>query len=92
MSRAKKRPPVVTEGSVGDDSHHNSTASVNGRPSTIEPLLSIDDLAATLRCSRRLVVRMRSAGRLPRPILHVGRCPRWTAAQIRAWIEGGGRP
>ncbi len=61
----------------------------NGRPA-IEPLLSIAELAAVLRCSRRLIERMRSAGKLPRPTLHVGRCPRWTAASIREWINAKG--
>jgi excisionase family DNA binding protein len=58
----------------------------------IGPLLTIEDLAALLKCSRRLVERMRSAGKLPPPDLHVGRMPRWKAATIRAWIEKGGRP
>ncbi len=56
----------------------------------MEPLLSIDDLAAILNCSRRLVERMRSAGKVPPPDLHVGRMPRWKPATIRAWIERGG--
>jgi predicted DNA-binding transcriptional regulator AlpA len=58
----------------------------------IEPLLGIDDLAAVLNCSRRLVERMRSAGRLPRPDLVIGgRTPRWRPQAIRTWIEGGGQ-
>jgi hypothetical protein len=52
-------------------------------------MLSVNDLATILKCSRRAVERMRAAGKVPRPDLHVGRCPRWTAARIRAWIEGG---
>jgi len=55
-------------------------------------MLSIDDLAAILKCSRRLVERMRSAGKVPRPDFHAGRCPRWRAETIRRWIEAGGRP
>jgi len=58
----------------------------------IEPMLGIDDLAAILSCSRRLVERMRSAGKVPKPDIHVGRCPRWKPATIRAWIERGGKP
>jgi predicted DNA-binding transcriptional regulator AlpA len=57
----------------------------------IEPMLCIDDLAAILSCSRRLVERMRSGGKVPKPDFHAGRCPRWRAATIRAWIESGGR-
>ena len=36
-------------------------------PASIEPMLHIDDLAALLSCSRRLVERMRSAGKVPKP-------------------------
>ncbi len=61
-------------------------------PASIEPMLHIDDLAALLSCSRRLVERMRAGGRIPRPDLHVGRCPRWKPATIRAWIDRGGKP
>jgi predicted DNA-binding transcriptional regulator AlpA len=57
----------------------------------LEPLLSIVDLAAILRCSRRVVERMRSAGKVPRPDLHVGRMPRWKASTIHAWINSGGK-
>ena len=61
-------------------------------PAGFEPMLGIDDLAALLSCSRRLVERMRSGGKVPRPDMHVGRCPRWKAATIRAWIKRNGRP
>ena len=60
-------------------------------PASIEPLLHIDDLAALLSCSRRLVERLRSAGKVPRPDIMVGKCPRWKPATIRAWIERGGK-
>jgi len=58
----------------------------------IEPMLSLDDLACYLKCSRRWLERERSAGRVPRPDFMAGRCPRWRAETIRQWIEGGGRP
>jgi predicted DNA-binding transcriptional regulator AlpA len=61
-------------------------------PASIEPMLHIDDLAALLSCSRRLVERMRSAGKVPKPDIHVGKCPRWKPATIRAWIDRGGKP
>ncbi len=60
-------------------------------PASIEPMLHIDDLAALLSCSRRLVERMRSAGKVPKPDIHVGKCPRWKPATIRAWIDRGGK-
>src|SRR4051812_9044795 len=59
-------------------------------PAGIEPLLAIADLAVILSCSRRLVERMRSSGRVPEPDFHVGRCPRWKPETIRRWIEAEG--
>jgi predicted DNA-binding transcriptional regulator AlpA len=61
-------------------------------PASFEPLLSIDDLALLLSCSRRLVERMRSGGKVPKPDIKIGKMPRWKASTIRAWIERGGRP
>ncbi len=61
-------------------------------PASIEPMLHIDDLAELLSCSSRLVERMRSAGKIPKPDIHVGKCPRWKPATIRAWIDRGGKP
>jgi predicted DNA-binding transcriptional regulator AlpA len=58
----------------------------------IEPLLRVADLTRVLNCSRRVVERMRAAGRLPSPDLHIGKMPRWRPATIRQWIEEGGRP
>jgi hypothetical protein len=56
-----------------------------------ERLWSIDDLRRYLNCSRRAVERLKSAGRLPRPALHVGRMPRWSPTAVRRWAEEGGR-
>jgi hypothetical protein len=56
----------------------------------IEPAFAIDDWRRVLACSRRAVERLRSAGKLPRPDFKVGRCPRWHAATVRAWLAGGG--
>jgi len=68
----------------------DSTESVNAGH-VIESLLSIDDLARILLCSRRLVERMRSAGKIPKPDIRIGKMPRWRAETIREWIESGGR-
>jgi hypothetical protein len=57
----------------------------------IEPLMSIDDLAEVLKCSRRGVERLRASGRFPKPDIVVGRMPRWRPGTIRKWIERGGR-
>lgn len=61
-------------------------------PVWMEPLLSIADLARVLNCSRRVVEGLRSAGRLPKPDLKIGKMPRWRPDTVRAWIEKGGRP
>lgn len=52
----------------------------------LEPLLGVNDVADLLSIGRRTVERMRSAGKLPRPDLHVGRLPRWQTATIRGWL------
>ena len=53
----------------------------------IEPMLSIDDLAAALACDRRTVERMKSAGKLPPPDMKVGKMPRWKPATFRQWVD-----
>jgi hypothetical protein len=75
-----------------EDSRPEAARPKRTLPASIEPMLGIDDLAVLLNCSRRLVERMRSAGRVPKPDIKVGKCPRWKAATIRAWIERGGMP
>jgi hypothetical protein len=57
----------------------------------IEPMLGIDDLARILNCSRRLVERMRAAGKIPTPDFKVGKMPRWQPETIRRWLEKGGK-
>jgi hypothetical protein len=94
----RPRPAVADPGRIrlADAIDHQPEAPAPGiRPgltlaAAIEPLLSIDDLAAILNCSRRLVERMRSAGKVPKPDMHVGRCPRWMPETLRRWIAGGG--
>jgi hypothetical protein len=55
-----------------------------------ERLWGSPDLARFVSCSRRLGERMRSAGKIPPPDLHVGRMPHWKPVVIHAWIEQGG--
>jgi hypothetical protein len=57
----------------------------------IEPLLSLDDLAVILKCSRRWIERERSAGRIPKPDIQLGKCPRWRVETIRRWIGRSGK-
>jgi predicted DNA-binding transcriptional regulator AlpA len=52
----------------------------------------LDDLTALTGLSRRTLERERSAGRLPKPDLKVGKRVLWTPATIRRWLaEGGAR-
>ena len=94
--RPEAPPPQTKRLRLADSIDHQPeeprTAAKPGRtpPTGMKPLLSIDDLAAILNCSRRLVERMRSAGKVPPPDLHVGRMPRWKPQTIRRWVEGGG--
>jgi len=60
------------------------------KPVVIESLLSVNEVAAALGCVRRTLERLRSTGAFPKPDLQVGRCPRWKASTINAWIAQGG--
>jgi hypothetical protein len=51
----------------------------------------LDALATALGVRRRTLERERSAGRLPRPDLQIGKMPLWRPETIRRWIEGGGK-
>jgi hypothetical protein len=73
------------------DSSRPDVKSGGPPPFGLEPMLSIEDLAALLNCSRRLVERMRSAGKVPKPDLRIGKMPRWKPETIRRWIDGGGQ-
>ncbi len=58
----------------------------------VEPLVyRADELADALGISRRAIERERSAGRLPRPDLTIGRMPLWRVQTIKAWLERGGK-
>ena len=66
------------------------------RPKPARPVIErltyrLDELAAALGVSRRTLERERSAGRLPRPDLHIGRAPMWRRETIARWLEGGDR-
>jgi len=51
-------------------------------------LMSAEKLALLLDVSVRTLWRLRSAGKLPRPV-KIGGCVRWRLAEIRAWIAAG---
>jgi excisionase family DNA binding protein len=55
----------------------------------IEPLLlTADRMAALLEISKRTLWRLRSAGRLPRPVL-LGGSVRWRSDEVRLWVSRG---
>jgi hypothetical protein len=58
----------------------------------VEPLLDRSDLGNVLKCSLVTLDRLKSAGKLPKPDLILGRSPRWRAESIRAFLAKGGRP
>lgn len=51
-------------------------------------LLSAEALGELLQVSERSVWRLRSAGKLPRPV-RVGGSIRWRKGEIRRWVEAG---
>ena len=56
---------------------------------SVEPLLmTADQVAALLQISARTVWRLRSSGKLPRPV-EVGGSVRWNCEQMRKWIAEG---
>jgi hypothetical protein len=91
-SRPATAPPIgVHKMAAGNASAPEDAPPDRLAAAGIEPALTIDDWARALSCSRRGVERLRSAGKLPRPDFHAGRCPRWHAATVRAWLARGGR-
>jgi excisionase family DNA binding protein len=87
---------TLTRPAAGPSLETTSPVGVFSLADAIDPrvdrLWSIDDVATYLNVSRRGVERLKSAGRLPQPIVVIGRLPRWQSEDIRRWAEGGGRP
>ena len=61
------------------------------RPPVERLAYRLDDIAQSVGVSRRLLERQRSAGRLPKPDLMIGRIPLWRIETIRAWLAMGGK-
>jgi excisionase family DNA binding protein len=57
-------------------------------PSPRKAVLTIGEVAATLRISPQTVRRLWAAGKLPPP-LPLGRSLRWSAAAIERWLATG---
>jgi len=51
-------------------------------------LLTSDGLARLLNISKRTLMRLRSVGKLPRPI-QLGRLVRWRTTEVHEWVEAG---
>lgn len=68
------------------------STSANASPPESDPLLlSAARVARLLEISERTLWRLRSAGKLPRPV-QVGGSVRWRAEEIRRWIDAGCPP
>ncbi|MFI5458037.1 MAG: helix-turn-helix transcriptional regulator [Isosphaerales bacterium] len=52
---------------------------------------SMTEVARVLSVCRRTIERERSAGRFPKPDLHIGKRPLWTKESLLRWIANGGR-
>jgi hypothetical protein len=99
-ARARRVEPVngdnPTRGTVATAPDRNSipidhkTPLDRLRAAGVEPLLGVADWAAALGCGRRVVERMRSVGRIPRPDCHVGKMPRWYPSTLREWLRAEG--
>lgn len=86
----------VCEGSVLENEYVERVADtgINGGGGDSEKaglLLTSDALARMLQISKRSLIRLRSAGKLPRPV-QLGRCVRWRTVEIREWIDAGCPP
>jgi hypothetical protein len=63
----------------------------NSKPPVARLTYRLDELAAAIGVSRRVIERERAAGRLPRPDMHLGKMPLFRPETIRAWLESGGK-
>ncbi len=68
----------------GRDDLENHAASCTALPA----LLTIDQVARLLNCSKRTVYRLTDADRMPRPV-RLGSLLRWNRNAIEQWIAGG---
>ena len=48
-------------------------------------LIDVEELAKTLNISKKHVLRLRTAGKIPQPI-KLGKSCRWSIKEIEAWI------
>ena len=59
-------------------------------PVILEPfLMSLNDLADTLRIAPRTAYRKLAAGEFPAPAVQIGQRTRWDRQEIKDWIQAG---
>jgi hypothetical protein len=61
------------------------------RPAVERLTYRLDELATALGVSRRILERERSAGRLLKPDLRIGRIPLWRFESVRDWLAREGK-
>ena len=59
-----------------------------GTPQVDRFAYRLDEFAAAMGVSRRVLERERAAGRLPRPDLYIGRMPLYRPETIKDWLDG----
>lgn len=62
-----------------------------GEMNTSPQLLTAKNVAQILHVSRRQVLRLAQAGKMPTPV-RLGRLLRWEHAALDAWVRGGCQP
>jgi excisionase family DNA binding protein len=71
------------------DAADGRTVGPEPRPDVSAQLLDLKAVAILLGgCSRRHIVRLADANRMPRPI-RLGSLVRWRRAELEAWIDAG---
>ena len=65
-----------------------SNPSLQSHPEKL--VYGMSEVARVLSVCRRTVERERSAGRFPKPDLHIGKRPLWTKESLQRWIANGG--
>lgn len=84
---------AIQGSAAGIESGHGTVTKPNwcnmATVENMEPLLiTAEQVAALLQVSARTVWRLRSAGKLPKPV-EVGGSVRWNSEQMRKWIAEG---
>ncbi len=57
-------------------------------PSSKTAMLTVQDVADLLKCSRRTVSRLADSGQMPRPV-KIGSLARWNREVVERWIAQG---